>query len=341
MRNYYIIIVTIGLAFFLATCDTQKNKSNKSDFPILKGPYLGQKPPGITPEIFGPNIISKNMHVANISFSQDEKELFFRIMSHNHSFMVIVSMKQENGVWSKPEVLPFSGKYKDGEPFLSLDGKKLFFMSNRPLEGQTETKDYDIWISERKADGWSSPINLGSKINSDKNEACPSVSRNGTLYFNSNYNVGKGSNDIYKSELINGEYTQAKNLGDEINTSYNECNPFIAPDESYIIFNRYGSNTGSGLYISFKKDDGTWYPAIDMKEKIDIEKYEPMHGFVSPDSKYLFFTSSKNPYFPLPDQNLRYDEIVEIFNSPLNGSYNIHWVDAKFIEDLKPFKFLE
>jgi len=62
------------------------------------------------------------------------------------------------------------------------------------------------------------------------------------------------------------------------------------------------------------------------------------HGYVSPDNKYLFFTSERNPYFPYPDHNLTYDEIVKIFNSPLNGSYNIYWVSAKIIEELKPKK---
>ena len=52
--------------------------------------------------------------------------------------------------------------------------------------------------------------------------------------------------------------------------------------------------------------------------------------------KYLFFTSARNPFFPYPEHNLTYDEIVKIFNSPLNGSYNVYWVDAKVIEKLKP-----
>jgi len=322
----------ILICFLLIT--TSVISFTQKDFPKLTGPYLGQKPPGMTPELFAPDIISTNMNAAKIAFSPDGKEIFFRLMNYNHSFITIVFMRQENGVWSKPEVAPFSGKYHDGEPYFSLDGKQLFFTSNRPLEGQKAPKDNDIWVVERKESGWSTPVNLGFIVNSDKSEVNPAVSQNGTLYFASNRDGGKGNNDIYMSKLINGKYAQPENLGDAINTSFTESGPYIAPDESYIIFNRYSSDTGSGLHISFRKNDGSWSKAISMEKKINTEN-TGFHGFVSPDSKYLFFTSSRSPYFPYPDHNLTYDEIVKIFNSPLNGSYNIYWVDAKIIEQLR------
>jgi Tol biopolymer transport system component len=305
--------------------------TSKEEFPVLKGPYLGQKPPGMTPEIFAPGIISTNMNAAKIAFSPDGKRMAFTLMNYNHSFYTMVFMKQENGVWSKPEVAPFSGKYHDSEPYYSLDGTQLFFNSDRPLDGQKEPKDYDIWVVERKESVWGKPVNLGFTVNSDKNEVNPAVSQNGTLYFSSNRDGGRGKNDIYMSKLINGKYAKPENLGDAINTSFFESGPYIAPDESYLIFNRYRSHTGSGLHISFRKNDGSWSTAINMNTE-----RTGFHGFVSPDSKYLFFTSSRNPYFPYPDHHLTYDEIIKIFNSPLNGSTNIYWMDAKIIEDLKP-----
>jgi Tol biopolymer transport system component len=307
--------------------------------PVLKGPYLGQKPPGMTPEIFAPDIISTNMNAAEIAISPDGKEIFFRLMNYDHSFYTIVFMRQENGMWSKPEIAPFSGKY-DRSPYFSQDGKQLFFTSNRPLEGQKAPKDPDIWVVERKESGWGTPVNLGFTVNSDKYEGTPAVSLKGTLYFVSNRDGSKGELDIYLSKLINGKYAQPENLGDAINTSFTESGPYIAPDESYIIFNRFGGDTGSGLHISFRKNDGSWSKAINMGNKINTENVA-IHGFVSPDSKYLFFTSSRSSYFPHPDHNLTYNEIVEIFNSPQNGSYNIFWVDAKIIDELRRKKNLK
>lgn len=311
--------------------------AQQTEFPKLVGTYFGQEPPGMTPEIFAPGIISTNMNAAKIAFSPDGKGIAFTLMNYNHSFYMIVLMRQKNGVWSKLEVAPFSGKYHDSEPYFSLDGTQLFFNSNRPLEGQKAQKDYDIWVVERNESGWCTPINLGSIVNSDKVDVNPAVSQNGTLYFSSNRDGGKGNNDIYMSKLINGKYAKPENLGDAINTSFTESGPYIAPDESYIIFNRYRSHTGNGLHISFRKNDGSWSKAISMGKKINT-KNTGFHGFVSPDSKYLFFTSARNPHFPHPDHNLTYDEIVKIFNSPLNGSNNIYWVSTKIIEELKPQK---
>ena len=309
--------------------------AQEKDFTELTGPYLGQKPPGMKPELFAPGIISTNMNAAKTTFSPDGKEIFFRLMNYNHSFNTIVFVKQENGVWSKPEVASFSGKYQDGEPYFSSDGKKLFFNSNRPSEGQKEPKDYDIWVAERKESGWSTPVNVGSMVNSDKHEVNPAVSQNGNLYFASNRDGGKGNNDIYMSKLKNGKYTVPENLGDAINTSFAESGPFIAPDESYIIFNRYSNDTERGLHISYRKNDGSWSEAVSMEKIIKTEN-TGFHGVVSPDNKYLFYSSSQSPYFPYPDHHLSYDEIVKMLNSPLNGSYNIYWVDAKIIGELKP-----
>ena len=333
------IITTAFIIFMLvfAACQMQSEKQSINDTLVLKGPYLGQKPPGMTPEIFAAGIISTNMNASKIAISPDGKEIAFTLMNYNHTFYTIVFMRQENGLWSKPKVASFSGKYHDSEPYYSLDGKQLFFNSNRPLQGQKAPKDYDVWVVEKDESVWSSPINLGPTINSDKNEVNPAVSQNGTLYFVSNREGGKGNNDIYMSKSLNGKYSQPKNLSNAINTSFTESGPYIAPDESYIIFNRYRSNTGHGLHISFRKNDGSWSIAKNMGNIIntDITGNTGIHGFVSPDSKYLFFASSRSPYFPHPDYKLTYNEISEILNSPVNGSSNIYWVSAKIIEKLK------
>lgn len=303
-------------------------------FPKLTGPYLGQKPPGKTPEIFAPDILSTNMNVAKIAISPDGKEIFFRLMSYDHSFTTIVFMREFNGVWSKPEVAPFSGKYNDGEPFFSLDGKQIFFNSNRSLEGGKAKKDYDIWVVERTESGWSKPLNLGLVVNSDKHDVNPAVTRKGNLYFASNREGGKGGNDIYVSRFVSGEYTTPQNIGDSINTVFTESGPFIAADESYIIFNRFSSDTTTGLHISFRKNDGSWTEAQSMEKIISTEN-SGFHGVVSPDNKYFFYTSSQSPYFPNPEDPLSYDEIIRIYYNHYNGSYNIYWVDAIIIEEFK------
>ena len=116
--------IAILLVLIFSTCTRQ------SDFPVLKGAYLGQKPPGMTPEIFAPGIISTGHHDGSITFSSDGKELFYHFGGLGR--MVILFMKQEGDRWTAPQVAPFSGKYRDGEPHFSHDGNKLLFRSTRP-----------------------------------------------------------------------------------------------------------------------------------------------------------------------------------------------------------------
>ena len=154
--------ILIGLTYFFILLFTFCQKESK--FPVLEGPYLGQTPPGMTPEIFAPGIISTGYHDGCITFSPDGKELFYHFGAHGR--MVILYMKQMDNRWTAPEVASFSGKYRDGEPHFSHDGNKLLFRSTRPMEGNGEPmKHTDIWIVERTETGWGEPKNPGLSLN--------------------------------------------------------------------------------------------------------------------------------------------------------------------------------
>jgi len=286
----------------------------QQDFPVLKGDYLGQKKPGLIPELFAPGLLSTKEHSAiGLAFTPDGKELYYTSWGGEPRARIMY-MKRESTRWSKPQTAPFSGKYMDWDLNLSPDGNKLFFNSRRPVKENGEPKeDADIWLVERTKNGWSEPENLGSPVNTDKNEVHPTVSRNGTLYFFAQYDDSRGSADIYRSKLVNGQYTQPENLGDAVNSEFPEMDPFVAPDESYLIFHSprpdgFGQND---LYISFRAKDGTWSEAINMGTKINTQASEYC-GRVSPDGKYFFFSIRKE--------------------SPAN----FYWVDAKIINELKP-----
>ncbi len=330
-RKIVVIACLIFLILFFVS------HAQQQDLTELRGPYLGQKPPGMTPEIFAPGIVSTGMHEAALVFSPDGKSMFYNIMHLTHRFTAIVFVEEKNGQWTKPQVVSFSGKFNDSDAFFSYDSQKLFFTSDRPSENKGEAGNLDIWVVEREKTGWSEPKNLGTVINSEDVDVNPCVTRNGTLYFASNRAGGQGSHDIYRSRLKNGKYSEPENLGDSINTSNFESSPFVSPDESYIIFNRFTPKKGeviSGLHISFKKSDGSWSKAINMGNVInDLEP--AMFAFVSYDGRYLFFTNTKVPYLPYTGKALTYDEIVKMFNSPQNGTGDIYWVSAKIIEELR------
>lgn len=332
MKCKRMLFVFIGIILIL-----EIGCAKKDDFPVLTGPYLGQKPPGMVPEVFAPAIISKEFDELNSVFSPDGNAFYFSIKLPIDVQHTILSMNLTNNLWTKPAVLSFSGRFSDADPAFSCDGKKLFFISKRPLPGTGESeKDWDIWVVERTENDWGEPKNLGAPVNSDKMEIYPSVARNGTIYFCSARSGGLGGDDIYRSRFIGGKYTKPENLGDMINTKYGEGDIFIAPDESYIIFSsgRPGGFGSGDLYISYCRQDGTWKTSINMGNHINSPflEYCP---YVSSDGKYLFFTSYRKPNKNYVSNPLTYDEIIKTYQSPQNGLGDIYWIDAKIIKNLR------
>jgi len=149
------------------------------------------------------------------------------------------------------------------------------------------------WWSHRRGAGWSEPELLGPPVSSDRDEWEVAVARNGTLYFSSAHEWGLGDLDPYRVQLVDGKYLEAENLGPPINTSAGDDLPYIAPDESYLIFasNREGALGPRDLYISFRQN-GRWTAPQNLGPTINTEGYDN-YPFVSPDGKYLFLTRRK------------------------------------------------
>ena len=296
----------------LSRCTTNLENTDQ------KGHYIGQKLPGMTPEIFAPGIVSTDKDEINAVFSPDGKEFYFsrdtyKNISKAGRDYTILSMKEEARGWTKPEIVPFAGEYMNGDMCISSDNRFLFYCSDRPLrEGENRKEDADIWFVERKKDGWSEPINAGTEINSDKNEWYPSITKKGIIYFSSQ-KQGFGGSDIHRAKFIDGKFESSENIGEPVNSEYNEGDVFIASDESYLIVvsSNRPAGLGSGdLYISFKRTDGSWSEPANMGEPINTSSLEycPM---VSPDGKYLFFTSRRR------------------------GNDDVYWVDATIIDNMR------
>ena len=285
------------------------------DYPVLEGDYFDLKKPGQTPELFAPDILYNISIFVSFCFSPDRKEVYFSLASQHFNNSKIWFMKQENGRWLPPRRAPFSGEYSEGSPFISPDGKRLFFYSNIPLTktGQPK-KDLDIWMVEREGGRWGEPINLGSPVNTDGIEATSYVSRQGNLYFHRFDSQGtRGSTEIFMARLDDdGNYSILEKVND-LNTEFGEAGPYVSPEENFIIFhsNRPGGFNGlNDLYVSYSQKEGGWVKPKNMGKMIN--SFPSMSAYVSPDGKYLFFTSMRN------------------------GIWGTFWMDAKIIEELKP-----
>ncbi len=148
----------------------------------LHGTYFGQTPPGMNAELFAPGIVCTGLADRDISISPDGREVYWAVLEEPHYTLVHIR-RHDNGSWGERMVVPFSGRYNDIEPAFSPDGTRLYFASNRPLNGQGKPKDYDIWYVEREGDKWGKPFNPGAPLNTEKDEFYPSVTNSGTVYF--------------------------------------------------------------------------------------------------------------------------------------------------------------
>ncbi|HEY5747248.1 MAG TPA: hypothetical protein VIU12_14300 [Chryseolinea sp.] len=262
----------------------------------------------MTPKVFAPEVVSlKADYEFGSVFSNSGNEFYYAV--NVGPIAEIRSIVRTGDTWSKPKTVITSDKYSHNDPFLSPDDKKLYFISDRPMDGQGDKKDYDIWYIEKTGNGWSAPKNAGPSINSDQNEYYVSLTKSGTMYYSSNGKGGGNSNhDIFSAKATKAGFQEAVLQSDRINTPSYEADVFVAPDESYLIFcaerpDGYGSGD---LYVSFKNTDGTWTKAKNMGDVLNTKGNE-LCPFVTRDGKYFFYTSNKD----------------------------IYWVDAKVIGQLK------
>jgi len=246
-----------------------------------------------------------------LTISPDSKEIYWAETSIKYdSYSRIWFMEEVDGIWTPPQIAPFSSRCLDSYPCFSVDGKRLFFSSNRPLDEKTGLRDNNIWYVEKTKKGWSQPKILGSSVNTDQDEATPTVDKEGTLYFSRAGIVdGKFDANIFRSRFLNGQYQEPEKLEENVNSPTTDVYPFIAPDGSYLIYStgRYG--VGFQLCISFLKRDGSWTAAKPIKEALG--PFISWCQGISPDGRSLFFAGHKN------------------------GVWNVYWVSSKIIESFR------
>lgn len=280
-------------------------------------------------QLFLPETFVGLPNVRDFSMSNYKNEIYFTIESYRKEFSFIAFIKKENEGWSKPEVASFSGKFKDLEPFLSPDGLKLFFASNRTQDSKSIKNDTDIWYVSRKTinDEWSEPIRIEGAINTDLNEFYPCVTNAGDLFFTAEYKNTKGKEDIYVSRFIAGKYTTPVSLDETINSEKYEFNAYVSPNEDLIVFTSYGrkEDLGNGdLYIS-KKLNGKWLPAQHMGSKINSKNIDYC-PYIDTEKGILYFTSGRSEIPMCLDKKYTVDEFLAKISLMPNGLSRIYTI---------------
>ncbi len=270
----------------------------RTSTPAQSDPYFGEILPDAQPREFGSGLLKGGYH-SSPSFMPDGSEVFW---GGEFASAKIYFMKFVEGNWTSQETLQFTGMTRLRDPFVTPDGKQLFFLSTDTIQGATTSGKENIWMVAKDGEQWGIPQPLPDVINQMDLHWTVSVAENGNLYFSS----GKdGIGDIYVSAYINGEYTQPVLLESPVNTSDQiEVTPNIAPDESYILFSRLANNNSTPrLYISYSTQNGWTEPRL-------VENVSScISPIVTPDRKYVIC---------------------------LAGPSALIWRDTAFIEDFRP-----
>lgn len=284
-----------------------KVNAQTAELTNLKGPYLGQKPPGKSPEIFAPGLIStQDGHEFGITISNDGNEIYFTRRIPGEIGNRIYSYKNDNGKWQVQLPPLFGWEGMEMEPNFSPDENRIYFVSRRPIPAEVPDNGFLVtWYSDKIGGNWSESKMIGSPI-LDVGTMFLTQSSHGSIFFTGKVPGQEGGQGIHMSKTNGDDFEPPVYLPEVINGFNNAGHPYVAPDESYMIFD-YNIDGGSAknMMISFISK-GSWSKPINISKY--IENSNALTAFASFDRKYFFFSSGGN----------------------------IYWVDASFIEELRP-----
>jgi hypothetical protein len=277
-------------------------EEKSADAPVMKGPYLGMKPPGDEPTVFAPGVVSTGDFLEmGCTFSPGAGEIYFgrSETSEISSKWAIWVARERDGVWQEPEVVSFSGVYRDFAPFVTPDGEHMLFFRQGT---ESDSVRQGTWIVEREEDEWGEPRffhEVYNLVTADLH----------TLYFSTDHRE-QTSRDIAALTFQDGMFSDVRDLKGEINSKEFDAHAYIATGGDLMIFDsaRPGGFDDVDIYVSYRRADGSWSKGYNLGG--NINKGHHHIPSLSPDGKFLFFAADGD----------------------------IYWANAKIIEELNPVK---
>lgn len=307
-----------------------------------------QAPAGVTadeipaPEMIGEGIISTDEDELGGGVTPDGQTLIFEKSAAPHYLYIMCESHLVNGVWSKPEILPFSGQYRDTDPVIAPDGQSILFASDRPVNGK-DLHRWSIWRARRRmadsgekntakdgpatgaATGWEQPKLVPGAVNSEGSQVFASIAANGNIYFASSRKTG--NYDVFRAKLVDGEYKEADQLSSLNGPGIDTFEAAIAPDESYLLLGSFGREGGYGssdIFVSYREGEG-WGKPINLGPQINgrARDYSPR---ISGDGKWMYFTSEKGFLDDKHEQPFTYQSVRSKLQGITNELGNLYRV---------------
>jgi len=283
----------------------------EGEFPMYRGAWLGQQPPGSEPREFAPEVFNTDRMSFGATFSPDGSELFFGCARPGHpKIHDIVCTRRVDDVWTVPERLPFNSDAMDGDHCLSHDGNRIVWRSWRLLPDETEPRQWTtLWWSERVDGAWGKEHLLlcGGEM---QRTGYPGIGRSNTLYFAAR-DPGREPG-IFRSRLENGAYGPREEIVSGMKAGGDMC---VAPDESYLVITCADEPENLGqcdLFVSFRRNDDSWTPLRHLGDRVNTpgDAMETNCPTITPDGRYLFY---------------------RLYNLDTRRS-RVSWVEASFVQ---------
>lgn len=332
MRGSTLAVLIVGLASLW--------HAPAGAWPVLSGPYFGQKPPGMRAELFAPGIVSSEHHDDGPpAFSPDGRECYWRVMGQRDSARTIPGLmfwsREENGRWTEPRIAPFSNPYGAGIPILQPDGHRLYFSyrtSGQPRPGDRHENEWRPTFVDRTPSGWSEPRPLSPPIGS-RRLTFFSVGADGSLLcVLEDSSKASAGTAVYRIRRAGDGFATPEPMG-VVPTGAEQivAMPTFSPDGRSFVFTAR-SEKGLNLKVSFRQQDGTWTAPEPLGDDINAPPQTKFAGF-SPDGRYLFVVSDRPASNANPPKLWKSDA----FNGPQREPLcDVYWVDAKAVEALRP-----
>ncbi|MCP4899377.1 MAG: hypothetical protein GY906_20625 [bacterium] len=313
-----VLFMSIGL---VACGNSRVTPASENSLTSFGEPYFGLDAPRSKADVFLPNLISTRDDERCVTFLDAGKVCLYTTDDGGTIYSSL-----NNGQWSQAQPFPFNYKGDMLDYTAGPHGRSLVFMSSRPIGPDDSGGTHHLWTAKWNGSGWDEPVPLSAPEKIDGNGAgYPTISANGTLYFISDPREGSAEGGIFRCSFEGSEYGKAELVEYPINTKYIDFDPYVAPDDSYLVFN---SNRPGGFglwdtYVSFRKEDGSWTSAVNLGQGFNTEYSEACPN-VTPDGKFLFFASSRQTDF------LKNED-----GSTIPTGRDAYWADASVIHQLR------
>jgi hypothetical protein len=240
---------------------------------------------------FMPDRVSGPKNEYNLSRSDDGHSMMFARSEADFRGAKIMVSERRGRRWSAPAPIVFSdARYRDSDPWLTPDGRTLYFVSDRPTSSRASRHDLDIWRSVKKDGRWSQPEHLGDLVNGAGEELGPEL-HDGVLYFATARRSGMGGLDIYAAKATAEGFAKPELLPAPINSAASESDFTLSRDGKTALFWRQVGERGL-LHVARRGGDGAWSDPQPLPESINVGPFN-FTPALSADGKRLTFASTR------------------------------------------------